>query len=128
MVFNSVISEKQKTSFDLLWQNSNPNMAFAPQTVNLPTGYSAFAIEFKHRAGSTLYGNSLLYVPFSTSSRFFKLFVAIDGTGASWSTIVGRLINSATDGAIVFSGGTANGGSNNEYAVPIAIYGLKFTV
>lgn len=130
MIFNSLISTKQTSGLEVLWENPDPTVNFASQVISLPTGYSAFIIEFKQTPTSRG-GLTSVYVPFSTSYRFINPF----GTtfSAGWAPF-GRYIDSAIDGAIDFGYGCFGSNSsdsltrNDAWAIPTTIYGLKFTV
>lgn len=132
MIFNGVISAEKVSGLELLWENPNPASQFNPQTINLPTGYSAFIVEFKESTTSTSTLRAALYVPFSTTRRYIDIFVT---TSTYWYyNNTGRYITSAIDGSVTFGDGYHGNTSddslstNNSYAIPTAIYGLKFTI
>lgn len=135
MIFNTNVSSKQIGSFDLIWENATPSVAFSQQTLNLRKGYSAYAIEFNACPTNSNYVNTVLYVPFSTTTRYFNPTARRDGM-FDRNVNCAREIVSAIDGAIEF--GTAVRGNvddlyggrvtDNTYAVPVAIYGMNFTL
>lgn len=103
---------------ELLWTNPSPTSGFASQTLQLPTGYSAYIVEIKAASNSRTYVQ--VYTPFSEERKKIMLEYYY------------RYVNSATDGSIVFSTGYYNSGSgsisNTSYAIPTRICGVKWTI
>ncbi len=106
---------------ELLWINSAPTSAFAAQTLLLSTAYSAYIVEIKATSSSPSYVQ--VYVPFSEERKRIILEYG------SVSYIYYRYVNSAADGTIEFSTGyQVNSGSSTSYAIPIRIWGIKWTI
>lgn len=117
----------------LLWTNASPTSNFNAQTVNLPTGYSAYLVEL--RKNKTESGTGIAFLPFSGSKQ-----VLMCGTGFinSIATFRGRIVDYCSDGSIQFgtdiygqvqqnNGGGAGIGGNTE-SIPTRIWGVKFTI
>lgn len=104
---------------ELLWTNTaDISATFQPQTVTLPTGYSAYLVEFRlHRLYATVLGT--LYVPFGGS----RCTAAMSGYTYP-DNIAYRRITSVSDGTITFGTSTNN---NNDY-IPTRIWGVKWTI
>lgn len=108
---------------ELLWTNPNPTLAQANFSVTLPTGYSAYLVEFRNYTYADA-GTGILYVPFGTSGW---------ASGFIWYTYndtgYARKITSVTDGEIVF-GYSQNGssGTGSQRGIPTRIWGVKWTI
>lgn len=112
---------------DLLWTNPNPTSAFTAQTVSLPTGYSAYLVEYKNAYGGSLFG--IAYLPFNATVSVAGSNELYDG----WPFGFGRLITSCTDGSIAFAIGFRwlarnSVEQNNNYGIPTRIWGVKYTL
>lgn len=111
----------------LLWENADPSSNFSAQTVTLPTGYSAYLVEFAHGVSKTT-ERGVGYLPFSTAEQVCGAAVVKASTGSV--TCVGRRITSCSDGSITFYGtGYYNGsGGTAAWAIPTRIWGTTFTL
>ena len=104
------------TQQDLLWTNPDPTSNFAAQTVALDlSGYDAVMIETLRRK-STSYGSNNFGMVGSVI-----VCTAIGEGSTSWSE---RQATISSTG-IQFNGGYLGTTSNNEYAIPQKIYGIK---
>lgn len=104
---------------ELLWTNTaDISASFRAQTVTLPTGYSAYLVEFRlHRLYPQILGT--LYMPFGG----YRVTAALSGYTYPDNNAY-RRIDSVSDGAIAFSTSTNN---NNDY-IPTRIWGVKWTI
>ena len=103
---------------ELLWTNTAAYTAsFPAQTVTLPTGYSAYMVEYRLHRNDPVLG--ILFVPFGGS----RYTAALSGYTYP-DNIAYRRIASVSDGAIAFSTSTNN---NNDY-IPTRIWGVKWTI
>ena len=110
---------------ELLWTNPNPGTYFAAQEVTLPTGYSAYLVEFMYMFSDGR--RSIMYLPMGGSLRYAFSHLHT-GQISNWYT---RRINSVADGAISFGDGVGPNGTftaHNYYAVPTQIWGVKWTI
>ena len=109
----------------LLCENASKTSAFSAQTISIDlSSYTAVLIEVVTNAAAGT--SSVLYQ--------FGSMIVTKGTHGNVTAFLpynGNLFNyfrnaTVQDNGVVFSGGTANGGeSNNAYAVPTRIYGIK---
>ena len=112
----------------LLWTNASPTSEFVAQTISLPTGYSAYIVEYA-RSSSTNYNSQRgkAYLGFSTSKQ-------ANGAGVGYLSsnyyAAGRVINSCSDGSINFGLGIQFGQASEvkTYGIPIRIWGVKWTL
>ena len=103
---------------ELLWTNTASVNDSFKQTVTLPTGYSAYMVEFRlHRNYPQVLGT--LYVPFGG----YRCTAALSGYTYPDNNAY-RRIASVSDGAIAFGISTNN---NNDY-IPTRIWGVKWTI
>lgn len=110
---------------ELLWTNPNPGTYFGAQEVTLPTGYSAYLVEFMYMFSDGR--RSIMYLPMGGSLRYAFSHLHT-GQISNWYT---RRINSVADGAISFGTGVGPNGTfstHNDYAVPTRIWGVKWTI
>ena len=108
----------------LLWTNPNPNSGFGEQTINLPTGYSAFLVELLSVYTGGTY--NILYLPFNSNS----LSYACQSTSGTSQNGFFRKIGPAVDGSITFGAAylSNTAGAQYGYAIPSRIWGVKYTV
>ena len=104
---------------ELLWTNTADQSAtFRAQTVTVPTGYSAYLVEFRlHRLYPQILGT--LYIPFGFSGCSAALLGYTYPDNNAY-----RRITSVSDGAIAFGTST---NANNDY-IPTRIWGVKWTI
>lgn len=106
-----------------LWENPNPNVAFAAQNIELSSDDFDFTFWVANYAGN-VYSN--IIIPKGKGGMFF-----IAGTtGGAYTTTVQRDVVMVSDteysigGAMVQNSNAART-TNNVYFVPIAVYGFK---
>lgn len=126
MIANASVTSKTTISApDLLWTNTAPTSSqFPAQTVTLPTGYSAFLVEFQLGSTGSSFQASLstTYIPFGTSLMYATCgFLSFKNA----STSTWREIKSASDGYIEFG---KSGDGSGSFVIPRRIWGLKFTL
>lgn len=110
---------------ELLWTNPNPSTSFSAQEVTLPTGYSAYLVEFMFTFSDGR--RSIMYLPMGSSPRYAFSHLHTGQIG-NWYT---RRVNSVADGAISFGNGVGPNGTfsaHNDCAVPTRIWGVKWTI
>lgn len=134
----------------LLWTNASPTSSFAPQTVRVETGYSAYLVEYA--ISTALYSSDytgVALVNFSNNiqmsavgSRYTRYYNAF-----YYNECHGRFIISCADGSIQFGNGTYRSNILQDYgtsadshtksescsyntgvAIPTRIWGVKFTL
>lgn len=120
-----VPTEVKGMTMDLLWENPNPNAAFAAQTVELDlSGYEKVGIRYGY--------NNI------RSANYAEVFVG-GGTvsltsfdiGADFFDTRSRIVNVTTNG-VVFDSGRSWAApttylANDAFCVPLKIYGIKNT-
>ncbi|MBQ7466287.1 MAG: hypothetical protein IJS55_07155 [Oscillospiraceae bacterium] len=113
---------------ELLWENHG-ELRPSSLTVDLPTGYSAYLVQFaNHVIVDPCYYSCVVYVPFFESYRDFIAGSSIDGA-LGWSDVGKRRILSARDGQICFgNASTKDGYSGPAYTAPYRIWGVKWTI
>jgi len=122
--------EAEQVKNTLLWENANPNTAFAGNSSNpIPISniydFKYYIVKFKkYRASS-----DVEYAIFSTSSHDWCQMMTFWWT-SNVMLIVGRevvLVNNTTN--IVFGDGryinNGSSGTGNDYCIPLAIYGTN---
>lgn len=122
MFYHALISKGDTPAEDLspvlLWENPNVTESFAAQTISLDlTEYAGVIIDFNqgHTSGTMRLGNrSYLKKTDNFSTRIGAGWVTDSGTAYA------RNIIRVDDAGVQFSQG-----SNIEYNIPIAIYGVK---
>ena len=106
----------------LLWTNPSPTDTFSSQIMELPTGYGAYFVEVRAtRTDSTV---RAWYLPFRETSEAIHVTV---GSGLSAQSYY-RQILYITDGAIRFGNGYQSTTTNDRYAIPTRIWGVKWTI
>lgn len=122
----------------LLWTNASPTSEFGNQDVILPTGYSAYIIEYRFSTSDASYGQT--YFDFNGDDGALGVFSsAAVKYQALYMYSAGRMILGVEDGKISFGTGfysaatsRAAGGSlgeySNTYGIPTRIWGVKFTL
>ena len=124
LINKSFITTKDESPFELLWTNANPTSAFSPQVVSLPTGYSAFAVELIWNPSVSYISPAIVCIPFFETHRFYN---ALRTTSTVNDYNPQREIIYARDGSISFGNAIGNGTENNR-AIPLRIWGLKFSI
>lgn len=103
----------------LLWTNPNPDSNFAAQTVSVNlSGYDFFAIVPIFSVASP----NIIPMQVFTCDDSTSHVLAI--TARSNSNNGGRLITFSTSG-LTFTSATYSGSTNNSYAIPYKIYGIR---
>ena len=104
------------SKLELLWTNASPSSTFAAQTVSLDlSGYDAVLLT----AGYNADYNTVLapvFLTFGEKGQFMLI-----GTNGK----VGSRDVTATATGIQFAGGYYNASTDNRFAVPLKIYGIK---
>lgn len=124
LVNKTFTSTKEESPMELLWTNPNPTSEFSPQVISLPTGYTAFAVEFLWHWSSSYIKPAILCIPFFEAARFYTAFKSTSPTSGQYL----REIKYAQDGSISFGNCINFGSTYNRGMIPQNIWGLKFTV
>ena len=111
----------------LLWTNASPSSAFSAQTVIVASGYDAYLVESKWSTTAHISGNTGI-----NSIDFVNVGqkqVAIVPLAYDSNTIYGYREFTANANSIVFGAGAlVSSRSNDTYAIPLRIWGVKFTI
>lgn len=106
---------------ELLWTNAAPTNSFAAQALTMPDGYDGYFIEMAGYATSGYY-----YIQFFSRSASQLFTVSqTDGVASTRST---RAVN--ISGTVIDFGNAYynTSSTNNNYALPTRIWGVKFTL
>lgn len=106
---------------DLLWTNPSPTASFAAQTVSLDlSGYDEVEIVSVRSTTSTIYGCDTIKKQYSPGS------VSVLGNAANVQPVYRSV--QVSDTGVTFTTGylSGNTGNNAVWAVPVAIFGIKF--
>lgn len=111
---------------ELLWTNPAPSSAFYEQNVIVPDAYDAYLISVRYR---TYLGEVVTsYVPKTASNFLVPTFWLSDSN----LYIAVREITSISGGVISFGWGKYGGSSsitrNCDFGIPLAIWGVKWTI
>lgn len=120
---------------ELLWTNPAPTASFAPQNVTVSGDYDGYIVEVVFNALSGQYTNQILVpniINASTPTDGFFLCITKVYSGTTIHRPAYRRINSLNNGAFAFGEGKAQLSESystyNQYAVPIRIWGVKWTI
>lgn len=102
---------------DLLWTNSSPESAFAGQTVSLDLRKYKMVYVVTRRivSNNNFHGSKIL-----KKGESGQIFSYLNGYG-----LVDREITDVSDTGVTFGVGVKEGTTDNEYGIPIYIYGIK---
>lgn len=112
----------------LLWTNASPTSAFAAQTVSVPSGYDAYFVEIKWSTGAHISGatgiNTINFANVGEQKPTISPLILSPSTFVSYREFT------ANSNSITFGAGYSVGSSTtyNEKAIPLRIWGVKFTV
>lgn len=112
---------KNGSRIKLLWSNDSPDSSFAAQTLDIDlSGYSFFGIVARF---STTYDTRQPLQIFAVDEATKSLNVQ----ATTNNRVGGRdLTYSIANKQLTIAGASYNGSANNTYAIPVAIYGIKF--
>ena len=106
----------------LLWRNNNPTSIFNAQTVTFKDNkYSHYVIKIQTR-------NDINIVPTIVLVEANKTVTNYYGGGFFYTpgnTSITRIITKTTSNSITFGNTHTNNTTNNNYAIPIEIYGVN---
>ncbi|MBR6114274.1 MAG: hypothetical protein IKQ10_03735 [Oscillospiraceae bacterium] len=109
----------------VLWSNSAPTSSFAAKTVNLSdsvTNYDFLLVVLAFSTGTQDHSTDLIPVDDILGGAEYSLRI----NAASQNRTGGRSITVPTATTATFGTGAYNGSSSqNGYAIPVAIYGVK---
>ena len=108
------------SKWDLIWENASPASSFSAQTISVDlNNYDYFAIQLVFsNTGPTTIAAQIFPVENATVSATI--------IGSSNNRTGGRdLTYNSTNKSIVFVAANYNGSSNNAYAIPYKIFGIK---
>lgn len=113
------------SGIDKLWSNSNPSTSFSPSTKTLDGNISDYDLLMVVYIWSASAGHRMsMIVPAEYMTTGQSIFLSIARYDANYTG--GRLVTVASDTSVTFGDGRYNGNSSqNNYAVPLAIYGLN---
>lgn len=104
-------------NMDLLWTNASPTSDFAKQTISLNlNNYKMIYIVIRRSKTNNNLHNSLVFK--KGESGF--IFCYLGGYGLLY-----REIESVSNSGVNFGVGVLNGNTDNQYGIPIYIYGIK---
>ena len=104
---------------DLLWTNASLTSAFAPQTTNLDLSeYSIIGVIFKYERPNSNRNSVLLIALVDGSETLFQM-----GSEADANNI--RRLGTVSTTGIVWGSGGFSSTTDNDYARPYKIYGIK---
>ena len=108
---------KEVATLALLWTNASPPSAFSSQTISLDLSkYSMVYIVTKRKNDNdNLHGSKVI-----KKGESAQIFTYLFGAGLSY-----REVSRVSDSGVIFSGGVYQEINNNEYGIPIYIYGIK---
>lgn len=113
-------SKRTGMAMTLIWTNTDPSSSFAAQTVAVDlAGYDAVAIRTLFSTSSQQPLPLGFYICDNTLTCYIPL------TARTTNNNGGRLFTFEDDG-MAFQAGYYSGSSNNAYAIPYQIYGVKF--
>lgn len=110
-----------------LWENASPTSTFAAQTISLDTasihdaGYHFILIVYAHSTTDPYLLSQLMIASAFTDGKK----VALNVNAHNYNRVGGRFITGTTDTSITFSDGMYNQATANQYAIPIAVYGIS---
>ena len=117
---SGTIPLSSRVKMDLLWTNSSPSSNFAPQ--NIPVDLSAYDYYAVHCRFGASYNRLLpiaIYPVDDATNQVSMVALSNNQVGARTFHYV------ASTPALVFEEGKYNGATNNAYAIPVSIYGIK---
>lgn len=104
-------------NIDLLWTNASPTSEFAKQTISLNlSNYKMVYIVIRRSTTNNNLHNSLVVK--KGESGF--IFAYLGGYGLLY-----REIESVSNSGVNFGVGVMQGSTDNQYGIPIYIYGIK---
>lgn len=132
---NCIISHSSPIT-NLLWTNSNTTVSFSPQNINLGgISYRYLIVVVKNTSGGGVYNNSLLdlsYTAPSGSTNPSQITMSLITGGVvrrfvAIHNVDNDIILQFRDGVFTYtdSSGTGIDRSDNAYAIPVKIYGIK---
>ena len=107
-----------------LWTNSSPTSSFAAQTVNLSSSagnYVMLAVYYEFSTSNTV--RTMSIVPVASLKSGDEGMCIIAAWGANRTGV--RRFTLASDTTVTFTACGYNGGTDNTYGVPVAIYGIR---
>jgi len=110
----------QRPIYSPLWNNADPTAAFASQSVSVDlSGYKYFAVLFRFSTTGNYHLPLAIYTVDETSKVIF-----LNALGAT--TVGGRAFSySIANKAITFQDGNYGNTTNNNYGIPVQIYGVS---
>ena len=104
-------------NLDLLWTNASPTSEFVDQTVSLDLSkYSMVYVVSKRTINNNnFHGSKIL-----KKGESGQIFSYANGHG-----LIDREIATVSDTGVTFGVGIVNENTNNEYGIPLYIYGIK---
>ena len=114
---NAWMSALGASKFDKLWTNSSPTANFDAQTVAVGGSYNAVLVVFKSSKSASDYSSAIVVKGLSTYLNCF------------WNYRFARLASLSSSGVTFGAGNaaamTANLTQDNQYVIPVYIYGIK---
>jgi hypothetical protein len=108
----------------LLWTNSSPTSSFTPQTISVDlSGYNYAMLDFRATTNSETQVTKYFLIPIG-SMLLAGASTAYTTSPIGWSKTYVRCAL-ATSTGVEFSYGFYQSASNNAYAIPLHIYGVK---
>lgn len=115
-------------SFALLWSNPTPTATFAPQTLALSLGdYDMYLLVARH--STAIEGTVSVMTPTGCSARLQSIGASEVGSAVVDAAPVGYWTAMRTaaysDGSLVFTDAVFSAVVNNDYIIPLYVYGIK---
>lgn len=103
-----------------LWANNSPTSNFTAQTISVDlTGCDLYAVQLRFSTGYD-YGMEMMFFPVDErQNNLTVVTIAQNRTGGRHCQY------SIANKEMTFDGASYNGSSNNSYAIPLAIWGVK---
>lgn len=107
---------------DTLWTNSSPTSNFTAQDISdiSLTNYDLWAVEMRYSTSSAI-NLPLCVYPVDEETHLGPLSAQTNNNNGGR-----RFTYSESNSAVSVTASYYNGSTNNSYAIPIAIYGIKF--
>lgn len=115
--YNGAIVHEKDITPVLLWENGNPNSSLSSGTITTLDMSKFKYIVFEYKVYKTFVGTQTIKVKYAIGDSGSMTYIA--------SSYIGRNIYIASSTTITFSSAYENGTANDDFIIPIAIYGTN---